>query len=161
MKFHSPMIIVVDIEKSKHFYENVLHETISLDLGAYAVMGGFSMMSRETWSEQTNDNLVPEKGSAHCFELYFEESKLDDFIAEVQKNPDVSEFQPLTEAPWGQRTIRFLDPDGHVIEVSEPMEEVVLRLLGSGMTEQEASEKTMMPIDFVKKCVEETTTPNE
>ena len=155
MKFHSPMIIVADIERSKQFYTSVLNETISLDLGTYVVMGGFSMMARETWREQTKDSLVPNKTVAHCFELYFEESSLDDFVAELQANTEVKSFQPLTEAPWGQRTIRFLDPDNHVIEVSEPMEEVVLRLLASGMSDQEVSGKSMMPIEFVQKCVAE------
>ena len=154
MKFHSPMIIVADIEKSKRFYTSVLQETISLDLGAYVIMGGFSMMVRETWNAQTKDSLAPDKNTAHCFELYFEESRLDDFVSELQKNTEVREFQPLTEAPWGQRTIRFLDPDGHVIEVSEPMKEVVLRLLSSGMTVQEASKKSMMPVEFVQQCTE-------
>jgi catechol 2,3-dioxygenase-like lactoylglutathione lyase family enzyme len=153
MKFHSPMIIVADIDKSKQFYTDVLHETISLDLGTYVVMGGFSMMARGTWGEQTNDSLVPKENPAHCFELYFEESNLDDFITELQTKAEVRSFQPLTEAPWGQRTIRFLDPDNHVIEVSEPMEEVVLRLLATGMSEQEVCEKSMMPVEFVKKCI--------
>jgi hypothetical protein len=43
--------------------------------------------------------------------------------------------------------------DNHVIEVAEPMEEVVLRLLISGMTIQEASKKSMMPVEFVQNCV--------
>ncbi|MCL2031812.1 MAG: glyoxalase [Methanomassiliicoccaceae archaeon] len=152
MKFHSPMIIVADIEKSKNFYKDVLSETISLDLGAYVVMGGFAMMARDTWKEQTKDSLVPDKNTARCFELYFEESRFDDFVAGLQKNTEVRGFQPLTEAPWGQRTVRFLDPDGHVVEVSEPMDEVVKRLLASGMTPQEVSEKSMMPIEFVLEC---------
>ena len=155
MKFHSPMIIVADIENSKRFYTEVLNEVISLDLGTYVVMSGFSMMARETWNEQTKDSLVPDKNTAHCFELYFEEGKFDDFVTKLQSYAQVKKFQPLTEAPWGQRTIRFLDPDNNVIEVSEPMEEVVLRLLASGMTEQETSEKSMMPAEFVKKCVVE------
>jgi catechol 2,3-dioxygenase-like lactoylglutathione lyase family enzyme len=152
MKFHSPMIIVSDIEKSKQFYAGILRESISLDLGTYVAMGGFSMMARETWSEQTKDEHIP-GNAGHSFELYFEESQLDDFVAELQKNTNFKEFQPLTEAPWGQRTIRFLDPDGYIVEVSEPMEDVVLRLLASGMTIQEASEKSMMPVEFVQNCV--------
>lgn len=155
MKFHSPMIIVSDIEKSKQFYTNILHEDISLDLGTYVIMGGFSMMARETWSEQTKDVHIPDKSTEHSFELYFEESKLDDYIAELQKNADFKEFQPLTEAPWGQRTIRFLDPDSYVIEVSEPMENVVLRLVESGLTIQEVCEKSMMPVEFVQNCIAE------
>ena len=152
MKFHSPMVIVADIDKSKRFYVEVLHEVISLDLGTYVVMGGFSIMARETWRELTKDSLVPDKSAGHCFELYFEENRLDDFVTELRKNALVKELHPLMEAPWGQRTIRFLDPDGNVIEVAEPMEEVVLRLLASGITVQGVTDKTMMPIEFVQKC---------
>jgi catechol 2,3-dioxygenase-like lactoylglutathione lyase family enzyme len=146
------MIIVENIEKSKRFYADILHETITLDLGTYVVMSGFSMMTRQTWNEDTNDSPIPDRYAGHCFELYFEEDRLDDFIAELHKNAGIKEFQPLAEAPWGQRTIRFLDPDNHVIEVAEPMEEVILRLLASDMTEQETADKTMMPLEFVQKC---------
>jgi catechol 2,3-dioxygenase-like lactoylglutathione lyase family enzyme len=149
------MIIVADIEKSKHFYTSILSEKISVDLGTYVILGGFSMMTRKTWNEQTKDSLVPNEKTAHCFELYFEESKFDDFVAKLKKDNDIKGFQPLTEAPWGQRTIRFLDPDDHVVEVSEPMEEVILRFLASGMTVQEVCDKSMMPVEFVQKCVTE------
>jgi catechol 2,3-dioxygenase-like lactoylglutathione lyase family enzyme len=152
MKFHSPMIIVSDIEKSKQFYVEVLGETVSLDLGSYVVMGGFSMMTRGTWDEDTNDCAVTDETAGHSFELYFEESLLDDFVAGLRENAEIKEFTPLTEAPWGQRTIRFLDPDGYVIEVAEPMEKVILRFLASGMTIQEVSQKSMMPIEFVQNC---------
>ena len=155
MKFHSPMIIVSDIEKSKLFYTEVLKETVTLDLGTYVIMGGFSMMSRETWKEQTKENQTSTRNTGHNFELYFEESQLDEFVAELQRSQQFEEFQPLTEADWGQRAIRFLDPDGYVVEVSETMEEVVLRLLASGMTIQEASEKSMMPVEFVHNCIAE------
>jgi catechol 2,3-dioxygenase-like lactoylglutathione lyase family enzyme len=152
MKFHSPMIIVADIEKSKQFYIDVLQETVSLDLGTYVVMGGFSMMTRETWNEDTKDGPAPDKTAGHGFELYFEESHLDDFVASLGQHNEIVKFSPLTEAPWGQRTIRFFDPDNHVIEVAEPMEDVVVRLLASGMTVQETFEKSMMPIEFIQKC---------
>jgi catechol 2,3-dioxygenase-like lactoylglutathione lyase family enzyme len=145
------MIIVADIEKSKRFYIDVLQESVSLDLGTYVVMGGFSMMTRETWNGDTKDGAVPDKTAGHGFELYFEETRLDDFVASLRQKDGIAEFSPLTEAPWGQRTIRFLDPDNHVIEVAEPMEAVVLRLLASGMTVQEVSEKSMMPVKFVEK----------
>lgn len=154
MKFHSPMIIVSDIEKSKQFYTGVLKEPVTLDLDTYVIMGGFSMMTRDTWNEQTKDSVVPEKKTGHCFELYFEENHFDDFVEALHKSPDYKELQALTEAPWGQRTIRFLDPDNYAVEVSEPMEEVVLRFLASGMSMQEASEKSMMPVEFVQKCLD-------
>ena len=155
MKFHSPMLIVSDIEKSKRFYVDVLDGTVTLDLGAYVVMDGFSMMARETWRDQTRDDTIPAQDVGHGFELYFEESQLDVFAAKLQKSGDFKEFQPLTEAPWGQRTIRFLDPDGNVVEVSEPMEQVVTRLLASGLSVEQTSEKSMMPVEFIQGCIAE------
>ena len=152
MKFHSPMIIVADMEKSKRFYTEILGETVQLDLGSYVVMGGFSLMTREKWNELTGEGPVSENSSLKGFELYFEESKLDDFAASLRKHAAVPVFSPLTEAPWGQRTLRFLDPDGHVVEVAEPMEEVVLRLLASGLTVGEAAAKSLMPVEFVEQC---------
>lgn len=86
MKFHSPMIIVADIDKSKKFYLDVLHEEISLDLGSYVVFGGgFSMMTREHWNTSTSDAPAPGGNSGHNFELYFEEDNLDDFVRELEK----------------------------------------------------------------------------
>ncbi|WZL80314.1 hypothetical protein QBE53_10910 [Vallitaleaceae bacterium 9-2] len=152
MKFHSPMIIVSDIEKSKKFYTDILHQTISVDLGTYVILEGFSMMTREAWKSDTQDTLVYDEQCGHGFELYFEESQFDTFINLLNQHESIKSFQPLTQAPWGQRTVRFLDPDNHVIEVAEPMEEVVLKFLHQGMTEQEVSEKTMMPIEFVHNC---------
>lgn len=154
MKFHSPMIIVKDIDNSKKFYLDVLHEEISLDLGNYVVFGGgFSMMSREQWNTFTNDAPTSVGSYGHNFELYFEEDNLDNFVQELKNHSEIKPFTAIGEAAWGQRTIRFLDPDNHVIEVSESMEAVVIRLLSSGMTAQETSEKSMMPIEFVEKCL--------
>ncbi len=153
MKFHSPMIIVKDIDNSKKFYLDILYEEISQDLGSYIVFGGgFSMMTREKWNIFTNDAPALEGNCGHNFELYFEEDNLDDFVKKLERNTDIKIFTEFQEAPWGQRTIRFFDPDKHVIEVSESMEAVVIRILSSGMTLQETSEKSMMPIEFVEKC---------
>lgn len=77
----------------------------------------------------------------------------------LPKNDAVEIFQPLKKAPWGQRTIRFFNPDHYVIEVMEPMEEVVKNFLCSGMTEQEAAKNSMMPIEFVQKCSAEHSAP--
>ncbi|HOO32968.1 MAG TPA: VOC family protein [Thermotogota bacterium] len=154
MKFHSPMIIVNNIESSKRFYHDILYEEIVQDLGNYVVFaGGFSMMTREQWNAFTND--APAGGNdGHCFELYFEEDDLDDFVKRIEENADIKQFTEFQEATWGQRTIRFLDPDEHVIEVSESMEAVVIRLLSSGMTARAASEKSMMPMAFVERCAD-------
>jgi hypothetical protein len=45
----------------------------------------------------------------------------------------------LLEHSWGQRAVRFRDPDGHIIEVGEDMCMVVYRFLDSGMTVAETA----------------------
>jgi catechol 2,3-dioxygenase-like lactoylglutathione lyase family enzyme len=155
------MVIVADIAKSKQFYVSVLSQEITLDLDGYVVFGGFSVMTREQWNALTDDALPSSCDMGHNFELYFEEDDLDDFARRLDGYSDIKKFTPLGAAPWGQRTIRFLDPDNHVVEVAESMEAVVKRFLSSGMTIQETSEKTMMPVEFVQKCYDENVKPAE
>lgn len=52
----------------------------------------------------------------------------------------------MIEHGWGQRVIRFYDPDGHIIEVGEDMKMVINRFLDSGMTMEEVSKKWMFPL---------------
>ena len=55
-------------------------------------------------------------------ELYFEEADLDAFLEKLARcYPDTVYVNcPMTHS-WGQRVVRFLDPDGHLIEVGTPM----------------------------------------
>ncbi|MDF3005634.1 MAG: fosB [Oscillospiraceae bacterium] len=47
----------------------------------------------------------------------------------------------IKEAEWGQRSIRFYDLDGHIIEVGENIKMVVKRFLDSGMSMAETSKR--------------------
>ena len=78
--------------------------------------------------------------AGHRFELYFEEDDLDGFVEELSNVPGVESFTALKETPWGQRALRFFDPDGHVIEVAESMEAAVKRMLAAGGTVEEVSQ---------------------
>lgn len=152
MKFHSPMIIVVDMERSKRFYVEVLREVIEQDLGAYVVLrGGFSLMTQKQWLELTGEDAALGAEVGRRFELYFEEDDLEGFVEELSRIPGLKTFTPLTETPWGQRALRVFDPDGHVIEVAESMKAVVGRMLAAGNTVEEASRKSMMPLSFVQE----------
>jgi hypothetical protein len=59
----------------------------------------------------------------------------------------------IREQPWGQRVMRFYDPDLHIVEVGETMESVVLRYHGTGMSIKEISNKTSMPEEFVERVI--------
>lgn len=54
------------------------------------------------------------------------------------------------EHAWGQRVVRFYDPDYHIIEVSENMKVVCKRFSDKGMTVEEISERMGIPLKAVK-----------
>ena len=50
----------------------------------------------------------------------FEEEDLDAFCEHL-KQFDIFYVHPLFEHRWGQRVVRFYDPDGNLIEVGTPV----------------------------------------
>ena len=60
----------------------------------------------------------------------------------------------MKEHRWGQRAVRFYDPDHHVIEVGERMDTVVRRFLQSGMTREQVARRMDVPLKFVEDCAE-------
>ena len=83
--------------------------------------------------------------------MYFEEEDLDSFLQKLKTIDSIEYVHGLKEQPWGQRVIRFYDPDMHIIEVGEPMESVVKRLLSEGLSVEETSKRTLMPEEFVRQ----------
>ena len=84
------------------------------------------------------------------FELYFETGDLDTVLQRLT-DADVALVHPLREQPWGQRVFRCFDPDGHIVEVGEPMPVVISRYLSQGMSAEEAADRTSMPLDIVRQ----------
>ena len=66
---------------------------------------------------------------------------------------DVALVHPVKEHPWGQRAVRFYDPDGHIIEVGENLQTVCRRFLGSGMTPEQTAQRMDVPLEFVNGCM--------
>ena len=87
------------------------------------------------------------------FELYFEEAQFDEF-AQRLKSFEIQYVHDVVEYIWGQRVIRFYDPDMHIIEVGESMQTVVKRFISQGLSVEETAERTQHPIEFVKSCLE-------
>ena len=101
------------------------------------------------WKSMIHTNTVRRK--SNNAELYFEEKDFDKFLEYLKEFPEIQYVHPVEEAPWGQRIVRFYDPDFHIIEVGEPMDAVIKRLFESGMTVEQVSEKSQYPIEYVKR----------
>ncbi len=154
MKFKNPLLVVGDIERSKQFYRDTLGLRVVQDFGANVTLsGGVCLQSESSWKGFTGVDSVAYGGTDA--ELYFEE---DDFDAFAQKLESlcVNYLHPVKEHRWGQRAVRFFDPDGHIIEVGENMKAVCRRFLDSGMSEEQAAKRMDVPLKFVRACVRQT-----
>ena len=143
MKYRGTLISVSDMEGSKSFYREILGLRVTADFGAnVSLTGGLFLQTRDSWSGFIGGRAVT--SGSNCGELYFEEEDFDGFINKLNKSR-VSYVHEVQEQPWGQRAVRFFDPDGHIIEVAEPLAAVVLRFRGQGMSVKQIAKKMDIP----------------
>lgn len=155
MRFKVPLIVVEDIDISRKFYEDVLQQEVILDFGANITFAGeFSLQSKESWLKFIHKTGKDVLSKPDNFELYFEEEQFDEFIKGLE-SLEIEFVHDIVEYPWGQRVIRFYDPDMHMIEVGEKMETVVRRFIAQGLSVEETAERTQHPVEFVKGCLGE------
>ena len=152
MKYTCSLIAVSDMEKSKQFYHDVLGMKVVADFGANVTLdGGLVMQTMDTWKSfiRTDKVLLPNNAG----ELYFEEEDLDAFLENL-KQFDICYVHPLFEHRWGQRVVRFYDPDRHIIEVGEKLNTVIFRFMEQGLSAEETAIRMDIPLDFVTACLE-------
>ena len=153
MKFGCPLISVKNIGISKNFYEKVLRQKITLDLGNNITFGHessvFAIQGDYAGLVGIDDLKLAYKGNDH--ELYFEEGYFDEFENHLAQFRDITYLHKTKEYPWGQRVMRFYDPDFHIIEVGESMESVFRNFKNQGMSIDEVAKRTEHPVEFVKR----------
>jgi catechol 2,3-dioxygenase-like lactoylglutathione lyase family enzyme len=152
VSFHSPVLFVADIERSKKFYTQLLDFTIEHDFGASI---GFHQ-GLSLWQPGFNHVITQSEGfknaSGNKFEICFETEFFEEFVRKL-KNYHLSLLHDVIEEPWGQRTIRFYDPDGHLIEVGESLSSFVQRFYNQGMTIEQVSQRTSVSVEAITKMI--------
>jgi hypothetical protein len=155
MKFKCSLIVVNNIYVARSFYENVLNQKVKYDFGENVVYhGDFSIQLKPHFANMISINQDDIVNKSNNFELYFEEENLDEFIERLKDIKEIQYIHTLIEHSWGQRVIRFYDPDMNIIEVGESMENVIKRFLSQGLSVEETAKRTQHPIEFVSKCLE-------
>ena len=155
MKYQCAMLVVGDLAKTRKFYEEVLGLRVVMDFGANITFeGGFALQTKPSWSGLAQLPEADIRPGGNDFELYFEEEDLDRFLEHLRAFPGVEMVHPLAEYPWGQRVVRFYDPDRHIVEVGESMETVIKGFLKKGLSPEEVAQRTMYPLEFVTHCME-------
>lgn len=148
MKYNCPMIVVSDMEKTVQFYKNVLGLDVIQDFGANKTLtGGISLQTEESYKEFIGKDKISYGGDN--FELYFEEDEIDAFFKRL-KEFNVELVHPVQEHSWGQRAVRFYDPDRNIIEVGESLQAVCSRFSESGMNADEIAARMDVPLDMVE-----------
>ena len=120
MKLKNVLIVVNDIEKSKAFYKDLFGLNVVLDNDGNVILTeGLVLQDAAIWKRFIEKDIVPHNNAA---ELYFEEKDIEGFAKKLENYKEPIQYvNHLTEHSWGQKVIRFYDPDGNLIEVGTPM----------------------------------------
>lgn len=149
--YKGTLIAVKNMDESKKFYHDILGMNVVADFGANVQLdNGLFLQTIDSWSKFINSKDICLKNNAS--ELYFEETDIDEFFTKLKAARIEYVHEPL-EHSWGQRAVRFYDPDHHIIEVAEDIAMVVKRFCNSGLSEEEAAVRMDVPVDYVKECM--------
>lgn len=147
MKMKNTMLVVKDMERSKKFYWEVMGLRTLVDLQIHAVLtGGLGLQTEASWQGFIEQGTSYKGNDA---EIYFEEDDFEPFIEKLTKM-DIEYVHPPYTHEWGQRVVRFYDPDYHILEVGESMKIVCRRFLDAGLDEMQIAKKTSLPLKAVR-----------
>ena len=120
MQLKNVLIVVKDIEKSRQFYYDLFGlELIRDNDGNMILSEGLVLQEEKYWTQFIGREIILQYNSC---ELDFEESDIERFIEKLEHYyPEVKYVNRLMTHSWGQKVIRFYDPDGNLIEVGTPL----------------------------------------
>ncbi len=110
MKLKNVLIVVKDIEKSKKFYHDLFGLDVVLDNGGNVILTeGLVLQDRKIWESFLEKEVIFRNNST---ELYFEEYDLGAFVEKLEwLYPRIQYVNKLMTYSWGQKVVRFYDPD--------------------------------------------------
>ena len=120
MKLKNILIAVNDIDRAIKFYKEIFGLSVILNQDGNVIMTeGLVLQDAQIWKSFLNKDLIPKSNMS---ELYFEETDIEGFIKKLEETDFEIEFvNKLMTHSWGQKVVRFYDPDGNLIEVGTPM----------------------------------------
>ena len=94
-------------------------ETVLDNDGNVILTEGLVLQDKNIWKDFLKKDIIPGSNSS---ELYFEEKDIEGFVTRLEQiYPDIQYVNRLMTHEWGQKVVRFYDPDGNLIEVGTPM----------------------------------------
>lgn len=120
MQLKSFLIVVKDADRSLQYYQTLFGlELLADNDGNMLLSDGLVLQEEKYWRGFLGREISCRNNAC---ELYFEDADVDGFTERLKTLYPETEFvnPPMTHA-WGQRVVRFYDPDGNLIEVGSPM----------------------------------------
>lgn len=152
MKFTSTVLSVADVNASRRFYQELFGLELYQDYGInISFTCGLSLQQEFDWLVQIPKGEIAFK--PNNMELCFEEEDFDGFLEKLKRFPNIVFLGDVVQHSWGQRVVRFYDPDGHIIEVGESMKMVIQRFLNAGLTMEEISTKMDASVADLQKLL--------
>lgn len=120
MRLKNVLIAVNDIDRSIKFYKEIFGLQVILDQDGNVIMSeGLVLQDAKIWKDFLNKDLISKNNMT---ELYFEESDIEGFVEKLNKSEfEIEYVNELMTHSWGQKVVRFYDPDGNLIEVGTPV----------------------------------------
>lgn len=119
------VLIVEDLDRSVAFYTEALGIQLSHRSGGYAQLitgpTRLALYTREAMSATLEQPLEPPARNAPGSEIGFLVADVDAAYAEITL-AGAEPVKPPTDRFWGQRTAYLRDPDGHLIELVQPLD---------------------------------------
>lgn len=145
------LLTVKDMKKARHFYEEILEQKVmsvagddhTVYEGQFALQTDYAGIVNGTpnfAATPTGANIGAPVYRANNFQLAFEVEDLAYWRAKLQAAPDITLIHDIHEYVWGQKGFRFYDHDGHIVEISERVKNVALRLMADGQTIEQIAE---------------------
>lgn len=154
MKFSGCLYVVEDAERTKAFYKELFGIRVIQDFGAnFTMTGGISFQTKDSWMKFIHKEASEIRFGGNDAEIYFETEDIESFMKKCENHPDIVFVHEFQEHDWGQKAVRFYDPDYHIIEVAEAMDELVKRLKGEGLSIEEISDKTMLSVKMIQRIL--------
>lgn len=120
MRFKGTLIVVQDCSRALRFYSDMFGFRLVHDNGGnMELTDNLYLQEAGFWKSFTGKRTIPNNNRS---ELYFEEPDIEEFIQRLEVlYPETEYVNRLTQHSWGQKVIRFYDPDGNLVEVGTPM----------------------------------------
>lgn len=120
MRLRNVLIAVNDMDRAIKFYKEIFGLQVILDQDGNVILSeGLVLQDAKLWKKFLNKDLIPKNNMTG---LYFEEPDLEVFVKKLEESDfEIEYVNELMTHSWGQKVVRFYDPDGNLIEVGTPV----------------------------------------